>query len=109
MQAASRVWRTSRHASRAWFRIRESRRTRCGRRGTGQTGGIKTRAPGGGSDHEPFLYLLGIPTLEFGYAGAFGVYHSVFDDLRYATTAGGSGLQRSSHDGADAPRSPHTA
>jgi N-acetylated-alpha-linked acidic dipeptidase len=57
-----------------------------------QAGGTQTRAPGGGSDHEPFLYLLGIPTLSFGFAGPFGVYHSVFDDLRYATTEADPGF-----------------
>jgi len=57
-----------------------------------QAGGTQTRAPGGGSDHEPFLYLLGIPTLEFGFAGPFGVYHSVFDDLQYATTEADPGF-----------------
>ncbi len=51
-----------------------------------QPGGAITHAPGGGSDHEPFLYLLGIPVLQFGFAGPFGVYHSAFDDLRYAST-----------------------
>jgi N-acetylated-alpha-linked acidic dipeptidase len=57
-----------------------------------ENGGIQTRAPGGGSDHEPFLYLLGVPTLSFGFAGPFGVYHSVFDDLRYATTEADPGF-----------------
>jgi N-acetylated-alpha-linked acidic dipeptidase len=58
----------------------------------GQAGGTRTSAPGGGSDHEPFLYLLGIPTLSFGFAGPFGVYHSVYDDLRYATTQADPGF-----------------
>ncbi|HTU82527.1 MAG TPA: M28 family peptidase, partial [Candidatus Acidoferrales bacterium] len=51
-----------------------------------QPDGVRTQAPGGGSDHEPFLYLLGIPVLDFGFYGPFGVYHSAFDDLRYART-----------------------
>ncbi|HVA33212.1 MAG TPA: M28 family peptidase [Candidatus Baltobacteraceae bacterium] len=51
-----------------------------------QTGGVSTFDPGGGSDHDPFLYLLGIPVVQMGFAGPFGVYHSAFDDLRYATT-----------------------
>jgi N-acetylated-alpha-linked acidic dipeptidase len=59
---------------------------------TSQTGGTRTQAPGGGSDHEPFLYLLGIPTLSFGFAGPFGVYHSVFDDLKYAETQADPGF-----------------
>lgn len=57
-----------------------------------QSGGVHTYQPGGGSDHEPFLYLLGIPTLQFGFEGPFGVYHSAFDDLRYATTEADPGF-----------------
>lgn len=49
-----------------------------------QPGGVRIGAPGGGSDHEPFLYLVGIPVLDGGFAGPFGVYHSAYDDLRYA-------------------------
>jgi N-acetylated-alpha-linked acidic dipeptidase len=52
----------------------------------GQNGGVQTFAPGGGSDHDPFLHRLGIPTIEMAFAGPFGVYHSAFDDLTYATT-----------------------
>jgi N-acetylated-alpha-linked acidic dipeptidase len=51
-----------------------------------QQGGITVRGPGGGSDFEPFLYDVGIPILQVGFYGIFGVYHSGFDDLRYATT-----------------------
>lgn len=51
-----------------------------------QDGGVETFAPGGGSDHEPFLHLIGIPTIEMAFAGPFGAYHSAFDDLTYATT-----------------------
>ncbi|HTX58659.1 MAG TPA: M28 family peptidase [Verrucomicrobiae bacterium] len=57
-----------------------------------QQGGVQTQAPGGGSDHEPFLYLLGIPTLTFAYVGPFGTYHSAFDDLRYAITQADPGF-----------------
>ncbi|MDP9017821.1 MAG: M28 family peptidase [Candidatus Eremiobacteraeota bacterium] len=42
--------------------------------------------PGGGSDHEPFLFELGIPTAEAGFGGPLGVYHSAYDDLKFATT-----------------------
>ncbi|MBV8489543.1 MAG: M28 family peptidase [Candidatus Eremiobacteraeota bacterium] len=51
-----------------------------------QQGGVVIQAPGGGSDHEAFLYLVGIPTMDMGFAGPFGVYHSAYDDLQYATT-----------------------
>jgi N-acetylated-alpha-linked acidic dipeptidase len=50
-----------------------------------QRGGIQLRKPAGGSDFEPFLYELGIPTMEAGFGGGpFGVYHSGFDDLHFA-------------------------
>jgi N-acetylated-alpha-linked acidic dipeptidase len=51
-----------------------------------QEGGVQIQPPGGGSDHEPFLDLVGIPVMETGFYGTFGVYHSSFDDLRYAQT-----------------------
>jgi N-acetylated-alpha-linked acidic dipeptidase len=51
-----------------------------------QTGGAAVRGPGGGSDFEAFLYDAGIPIMDYGFGGIFGVYHSGFDDLRYATT-----------------------
>lgn len=49
-----------------------------------QRGGMKLRTPGGGSDFEPFLYDLGIPIMEAGFGGRFGVYHSAYDDLHFA-------------------------
>ena len=51
-----------------------------------QRGGATVRGPGGGSDFESFLYDAGIPIMEYGFGGIFGVYHSGFDDLRYAMT-----------------------
>lgn len=53
---------------------------------------VVVRPPGGGSDHEPFLYDLGIPVLEVGFSGSFGVYHSGFDDLAYATKFADTGF-----------------
>ncbi len=57
-----------------------------------QPGGTTVRGPGGGSDFEPFLYQLGIPIVELGFYGPFGVYHSGFDDLRYARTQADPGF-----------------
>jgi N-acetylated-alpha-linked acidic dipeptidase len=42
--------------------------------------------PGGGSDHESFLFDAGIPVASMGFNGPYGVYHSSYDTLRYATT-----------------------
>jgi N-acetylated-alpha-linked acidic dipeptidase len=49
-----------------------------------QLHGVRIAGPGGGSDFEPFLYDAGIPVMEYGFGGIFGVYHSGFDDLQYA-------------------------
>lgn len=57
-----------------------------------QRQGIVIQTPGGGSDFESFLYDLGIPVAELGFNGPFGVYHSQFDDLRYATTQADPGF-----------------
>jgi N-acetylated-alpha-linked acidic dipeptidase len=50
-----------------------------------QRGGVTVSGPGGGSDFESFLYDAGVPVIEYGFGGVFGVYHSGFDDLIYAT------------------------
>jgi N-acetylated-alpha-linked acidic dipeptidase len=42
--------------------------------------------PGGGSDHESFLFELGTPVAEVGFFGPLGVYHSAYDDLKFART-----------------------
>jgi len=41
--------------------------------------------PGGGSDHEPFLFDAGVPVGSMGFNGPYGVYHSSYDTVRYAT------------------------
>ena len=57
-----------------------------------QPGGTAIRGPGGGSDFEPFLYNLGVPIMQVGFHGIFGVYHSGFDDLNYAMTQADPGF-----------------
>lgn len=61
-------------------------------RWSAQPNGTQVRGPGGGSDFESFLYELGIPTIELGFFGPFGVYHTGFDDLRYARTQADPGF-----------------
>jgi N-acetylated-alpha-linked acidic dipeptidase len=57
-----------------------------------QPRGALVRVPGGGSDFEPFLYDAGVPVMDSGFGGVFGVYHSGFDDLRYAMTEADPGF-----------------
>ncbi len=57
-----------------------------------QPRGATVESPGGGSDFESFLYDAGVPTLDWGFGGIFGVYHSAFDDLRYAETEADPGF-----------------
>jgi N-acetylated-alpha-linked acidic dipeptidase len=38
---------------------------------------------GSGSDYTVFLDHLGIPSLDFGFSGGYGVYHSVYDNFRW--------------------------
>lgn len=38
---------------------------------------------GSGSDYTPFLQHLGVPATDITSSGAYGVYHSVFDDLAW--------------------------
>jgi len=38
---------------------------------------------GSGSDYTVFLDHLGVPSLDFGFSGKYGVYHSVYDNFRW--------------------------
>jgi N-acetylated-alpha-linked acidic dipeptidase len=38
---------------------------------------------GSGSDYTAFLDHLGVPALDFGFSGPYGVYHAVYDDIRW--------------------------
>ena len=40
---------------------------------------------GSGSDYTPFLQHLGVPSLDIGSDGPYGVYHSTFDDYAWYT------------------------
>jgi len=42
--------------------------------------------PGGGSDHESFLFAPGpgVPTAQIGFGGHLPTYHSAYDDLQFA-------------------------
>lgn len=44
--------------------------------------------PGGGSDFAPFYNHLGIPIAEWGFGGAGGVYHSLYDSYHWMATFG---------------------
>jgi N-acetylated-alpha-linked acidic dipeptidase len=40
---------------------------------------------GSGSDYTPFIQHLGVPSTDIGSEGAYGVYHSTFDDYTWFT------------------------
>ncbi len=46
---------------------------------------------GGGSDHKGFYQHLGIPAIGFGFGGAGGVYHSMYDTPRWMQEYGDPG------------------
>jgi N-acetylated-alpha-linked acidic dipeptidase len=46
---------------------------------------------GGGSDHKGFYQHLGIPAMGFGFGGAGGVYHSMYDTPRWMQEYGDPG------------------
>jgi N-acetylated-alpha-linked acidic dipeptidase len=46
---------------------------------------------GGGSDHKGFYQHLGIPAVGFGFGGAGGVYHSMYDTPRWMQEYGDPG------------------
>ncbi|HEX6905609.1 MAG TPA: M28 family peptidase, partial [Terriglobales bacterium] len=41
---------------------------------------------GSGSDYTAFLQHLGVPSVDIGSSGPYGVYHSTFDDFQYFKT-----------------------
>ena len=47
---------------------------------------------GSGSDYTVFLNFLGIPVLDFGFTGPYGVYHSLYDDHRWVSKFGDPGF-----------------
>jgi N-acetylated-alpha-linked acidic dipeptidase len=45
-------------------------------------------ALGSGSDYTPFLQHLGIPSLDMGFGGDYGVYHSAYDSFHWMSRFG---------------------
>ncbi len=53
---------------------------------------VKTRI-GSGSDHTVFLNFLGLPVVEMGFDGPYGVYHSAYDDHYWVSRIGDPGFK----------------
>jgi N-acetylated-alpha-linked acidic dipeptidase len=49
--------------------------------GTDVTGEAPVGALGAGSDFSPFFDYAGIPSVDIGFGGEYGVYHSLYDDF----------------------------
>lgn len=45
-------------------------------------------ALGSGSDYTPFLQHLGVPSLDMGFGGDYGVYHSAYDSFHWMASFG---------------------
>ena len=55
---------------------------RRGKRPTAETSGeAPLGALGAGSDFSPFFDYAGIPSMDMGFGGDYGVYHSLYDDF----------------------------
>src|SRR6202789_914250 len=48
-------------------------------------GEVRVGDLGSGSDYTPFIQHLGVPSTDIGSTGAYGVYHSVFEDYTWFT------------------------
>lgn len=59
-----------------------------------QEGPPRVRDLGGGSDHVPFVQMLGIPGAGFGFGGRGGVYHSAYDAADWMERFGDPGYRR---------------
>jgi N-acetylated-alpha-linked acidic dipeptidase len=45
-------------------------------------------ALGSGSDYTPFLQHIGVPSLDMGFGGSYGVYHSAYDTFNWMSKFG---------------------
>jgi N-acetylated-alpha-linked acidic dipeptidase len=54
------------------------------------------RVPSGGSDHEAFLFRLGVPCAMCGFGGPMGVYHSICDSTAWLERFGDPEYRRHS-------------
>ncbi|HEY0004893.1 MAG TPA: M28 family metallopeptidase [Pyrinomonadaceae bacterium] len=52
----------------------------------------RINALGSGSDYTPFLQHLGIASLDMGFGGDYGVYHSAFDSFNWMSKFGDPGF-----------------
>ena len=50
-------------------------------------------ALGSGSDYTPFLQHLGIPAVDMGFGGDYGVYHSAYDSFYWMSNHGDPGFR----------------
>ncbi|HEV2799374.1 MAG TPA: M28 family metallopeptidase [Pyrinomonadaceae bacterium] len=52
----------------------------------------RINALGSGSDYTPFLQHLGVPSLDMGFGGDYGVYHSAYDSFNWMEKFGDPGF-----------------
>jgi N-acetylated-alpha-linked acidic dipeptidase len=52
-------------------------------RGAGAPSTVPINALGSGSDYTAFYHHAGIPSLDIGASGEYGVYHSIYDDFNW--------------------------
>ena len=50
--------------------------------------GLINNRLGSGSDYTVFLNFLGVPIVDMSFDGAYGVYHSIYDDHRWVAQIG---------------------
>jgi N-acetylated-alpha-linked acidic dipeptidase len=73
------------HAKRGQTELSGIARTQGGSEKMGET---PVDALGAGSDFCPFLDFAGIPSIDIGFVGDYGVYHSLYDDFYWMKTFG---------------------
>ena len=54
-----------------------------GRESEQMNGDVQLGALGAGSDFTPFFQHAGIPAMDLGFGGGYGVYHSLYDDFSW--------------------------
>jgi N-acetylated-alpha-linked acidic dipeptidase len=70
-------------------RVREERPEADSSMGNGEGAGeARIGALGSGSDYTPFLQHLGVPSVDMGFGGDYGVYHSAYDSFHWMSRFG---------------------
>ncbi len=77
------AWKTASQPKEERYRSEENRASNSHSPAASFPGDVPVGDLGSGSDYSVFLQHLGVPSTDIGSSGAYGVYHSAFDDFTW--------------------------